>query len=499
MHGAIVASVVAFLEQIFTEHASKLELTQQLNTFHVHGIPSRRWPERAVLGQRPVLLRAVQPRDAPLPAHPVSQEVAGFDCLGAQAGLFPSACDNSSRVAPRRLQLGILLGQLVGAQSARAEETKKDRRRDPGRDVARYEDNLQMNQLPSGLQFADVRLGTGESPKNGTKVTIDYVMMTTGARYGTKIDSTKDRDAPYTFLVGDESIIRGLTEAVLTMREGGIRRIVVPQSLGYTDESKQPVPPNFAEFQRFRNIYLNPNRVYQPDLVMDVKLFTFSKCLATLLSLACGELCKGAHVVMLNRQSPLTDGWGRELYPLLQKAASERGEARIVQHSSGARKFPNTDLEAKYLGKNGGDLGGNGNSMFFGGARWERYHQTKLANAVFTKELDTRLRAANSKVKACCAAPGLAATNLQVTTSQDDGFHAPWIMRFGQSGEDGTMPLLQCCAGSVESGDFFEPEGMGNIKGPPTKIAPEPLWTKPESGKILWEESEKACGAFKVE
>ncbi|CAJ1392829.1 unnamed protein product [Effrenium voratum] len=189
----------------------------------------------------------------------------------------------------------------------------------------------------------------------------------------------------------------------------------------------------------------------------------------------------------------------KELYPLLQKAASERGEARIVQHSSGARKFPNTDLEAKYLGKNGGDLGGNGNSMFFGGARWERYHQTKLANAVFTKELDTRLRAANSKVKACCAAPGLAATNLQVTTSQDDGFHAPWIMRFGQSGEDGTMPLLQCCAGSVESGDFFEPEGMGNIKGPPTKIAPEPLWTKPESGKILWEESEKACGAFKVE
>ena len=73
------------------------------------------------------------------------------------------------------------------------------------------------------------------------------------------------------------------------------------------------------------------------------------------------------------------------------------------------------------------------------------------------------------------------------------------MMRFGQSGEDGTMPLLQCCAGAAESGDFFEPEGMGNIRGLPTKIPLEPICTKPESGKILWEESEKACGAFKVE
>eukprot|EP00434_Breviolum_minutum_P015833 symbB.v1.2.013948.t2/scaffold1003.1/size206925/8 len=156
-------------------------------------------------------------------------------------------------------------------------ESKAEAPRDPGRDVTRFEDNLLMTELPSGLKYADVRLGTGASPKDGTKVTIDYVMMTTGARYGNKIDSTKDREAPYSFVVGDESIIKGLSEAVASMREGGIRRIVIPQRLGFTDESKQPVPPNFAEFQRFRNIYLNPNRVYQPDLVMDVKLFQFSK------------------------------------------------------------------------------------------------------------------------------------------------------------------------------------------------------------------------------
>ena len=67
----------------------------------------------------------------------------------------------------------------------------------------------------------------------------------------------------------------------------------------------------------------------------------------------------------------------KELFPLLEKAAKARGEAR-TKHSSGARKFPSSSLQAKYLGKNGGNLGGNGNSMLFGGGRWQRYHQVPL-------------------------------------------------------------------------------------------------------------------------
>jgi NAD(P)-dependent dehydrogenase (short-subunit alcohol dehydrogenase family) len=78
----------------------------------------------------------------------------------------------------------------------------------------------------------------------------------------------------------------------------------------------------------------------------------------------------------------------REILPLLEKAADLRGEARVVNHSSIARE--GKKLDAKYLGKNGGNLGGNGASMLFGGARWLRYHQTKLANVVFTLALADR-------------------------------------------------------------------------------------------------------------
>jgi len=146
----------------------------------------------------------------------------------------------------------------------------------PSEAAARGEEvGLKMTQLPSGLKIADVKQGEGEFPGPGTKVTVDYVMMTTGARYGAKISSTKDLDTPYTFVVGDSSVIAGLSEAVSTMRAGGIRRVIIPEKLGYTTDTKQPQPANSGEYQRFKNIYLNPNRVYQPDLVFDLKLFRF--------------------------------------------------------------------------------------------------------------------------------------------------------------------------------------------------------------------------------
>ena len=64
------------------------------------------------------------------------------------------------------------------------------------------------------------------------------------------------------------------------------------------------------------------------------------------------------------------------LKPALQKAQELRGEARIVNHSSIAR-FGVKKLEAQYLEKRGGNLGGNGTRMFlFAQGRWIRYCQS---------------------------------------------------------------------------------------------------------------------------
>ena len=72
------------------------------------------------------------------------------------------------------------------------------------------------------------------------------------------------------------------------------------------------------------------------------------------------------------------------LMPSLEKAAALRGQARVVNHSSTARKLPATPLADTYL-KKGDSFGGD---SF--GARNNRYQQSKLANVVFTLALQVR-------------------------------------------------------------------------------------------------------------
>lgn len=95
---------------------------------------------------------------------------------------------------------------------------------------------------------------------------------TTGARNGFKLGSTYSGDA-IVAKVGQEKLVDGLNEALLGMQVGGKRRAIVPPSLGFKLKgTKGPVPSNFADYQRFKNIYLNPNRAYIPDIVFDIEL-----------------------------------------------------------------------------------------------------------------------------------------------------------------------------------------------------------------------------------
>jgi len=181
----------------------------------------------------------------------------------------------------------------------------------------------------------------------------------------------------------------------------------------------------------------------------------------------------------------------KELMPQLEKAAELRGEARVVNHSSMARL--GGALDEKYFGKNSGNLGGNGT---FGFGRWERYHQTKLANVVFTLGLRDLLSDMRSKVIATVAAPGLAATNLQTNTAGNGGmgWFGIQIMNFAQSAEDGTMPLLAAAFSPSKSGDFWEPCEFFHMAGPPKTFDLEAVCVDENARKMLWEKSEEACG-----
>ena len=152
----------------------------------------------------------------------------------------------------------------------------------------------------SGLRWADLRPGDGSLPRDGETVTIDY-MMTRQA--GAKIYSTKDSGERFSWVLGDGSVIEGLEMGVLgrggipPMKAGGVRRLVIPQPLGYgmgrglfDDGSGRgikallPVPPKDFQWRnqnneivdaylRFMDTYMNEMRLDQPGLVLDVILY----------------------------------------------------------------------------------------------------------------------------------------------------------------------------------------------------------------------------------
>ncbi len=218
-------------------------------------------------------------------------------------------------------------------------------------------------------------------------------------------------------------------------------------------------------------------------------------------------LCNNAGVMAL-KDLPTVDGYDvqmqvnhlshflltRKLMPLIELAAKNKGESRIINHSSIAR-FGCDKFDPTYLEKKGGQLGGNENG------RWIRYSQTKLANAIFTACLHERMKNRNPNIKSIVAHSGLVKTDLQNTTIKD-GAKGLWLneqmLKNGQSLEDGALSIIKCISDSVvESGKFYGP-GKGKLafKGPVKIFDLESYYNNDATRNILWEKSCDAINRF---
>jgi peptidylprolyl isomerase len=94
----------------------------------------------------------------------------------------------------------------------------------------------------SGLQYEDVKEGTGASPTRGQRVTVHYTGTLPDGR---KFDSSRDRNDPFVFQIGVGQVIKGWDEGVMSMKVGGRRKLVIPPQLGYGARGAGGViPPN---------------------------------------------------------------------------------------------------------------------------------------------------------------------------------------------------------------------------------------------------------------
>jgi peptidylprolyl isomerase len=122
-------------------------------------------------------------------------------------------------------------GGSTGSATSKVQPNKKSRTR-TGKEV----------KTASGLRYVDLKVGAGVAPRPGQKVTVHYTGTLTN---GKKFDSSRDRNQPFTFVIGVGQVIKGWDEGVMTMKIGGRRKLIVPPGLGYGARGAGgDIPPN---------------------------------------------------------------------------------------------------------------------------------------------------------------------------------------------------------------------------------------------------------------
>jgi NAD(P)-dependent dehydrogenase (short-subunit alcohol dehydrogenase family) len=125
--------------------------------------------------------------------------------------------------------------------------------------------------------------------------------------------------------------------------------------------------------------------------------------------------------------------------------------------------------------------------------RWLAYGQSKLANLLFTLELQRRLAEAGSSVRAVAAHPGWAATNLQGHTEDriQDALLAVANRFWAQSDEMGALSTLYAATEDIPGGSYVGPDGWQEQRGHPRLVGRSGAASDERTARALWELSER--------
>ena len=128
-------------------------------------------------------------------------------------------------------------------------------------------------------------------------------------------------------------------------------------------------------------------------------------------------------------------------------------------------------------------------------SRWGAYGGSKLANLMFTYELDRRCRAAGLPVKALAAHPGYSATELVGKTGGVGGqIMAAATKLLGQPARLGALATLMAATADLPGSTYVGPDGPGQMRGHPRIVQPRRMARDEDAQRRLWALSEAATG-----
>lgn len=174
---------------------------------------------------------------------------------------------------------------------------------------------------------------------------------------------------------------------------------------------------------------------------------------------------------------------GRLLGKLLQAPAARIVNVSSLAHRQGSMDFGNLNWERDY-------------------SRWPAYGRSKLANLMFTFELDRRLRERDAEATSLACHPGYSATNLQSSGPSGGllGMIQVPVMKvlnlvIAQSDERGALPTLYAATSSeAEGSDFIGPDGIQQMRGHPQKVGCSSESRDEAKQRQLWDRSVELTG-----
>lgn len=170
-----------------------------------------------------------------------------------------------------------------------------------------------------------------------------------------------------------------------------------------------------------------------------------------------------------------------QMMDVIQKTAG----ARVVNVSSGAHKRGEMDFDNLQF-ENGRDY-----------SPMKAYGRSKLANLLFTYELQRRFESVNSKAIVVAAHPGVARTNLGRYMEGKIIYKIlyPFFKWISQDQSMGALPLIRASVDpEVKGGEYYGPDGRNEMKGYPILVLSNAASHNTADAARLWEESEKLTG-----